>query len=98
MFRSALADFQLRVLTLSAANDPRGLEFANQRFSCAPEVPLCSRREPTSNLKPQTSNFAAKNGLCRFSSPTVVIGPCPGQMIVSFGNVRILSRLFCKAS
>src|SRR5438046_6232647 len=40
----------------------------------------------------------AKNGLCCFSSPTVVIGPCPGQMIVSFGNVRIFSRLFRKAS
>src|SRR5437660_7871061 len=42
--------------------------------------------------------FAAKNGLCRFSSPTAVIGPCPGQMIVSSGNVRIFSRLFRKAS
>ena len=35
----------------------------------------------------------AKNGLCSFSSPTVVIGPCPGQMIVSLGNVRIFSTI-----
>src|SRR6478736_8744615 len=40
----------------------------------------------------------AKNGLCCFSSPTVVIEPCPGQMMVSSGNVRIFSRLFCNAS
>src|SRR6476619_7442091 len=40
----------------------------------------------------------AKNGLCCFSSPTVVIGPCPGQMMVSSGDVRIFSTLFCKAS
>src|SRR5882724_2805743 len=40
----------------------------------------------------------AKNGLCSFSSPTVVIGPCPGQMIVSSDSVRIFSRLFCSAS
>src|SRR6478736_10554791 len=40
----------------------------------------------------------AKNALCCFSSATVVIGPWPGQMIVSSGNVRIFSRLFCKAS
>ena len=54
-----------------------------------------------------TSSFAnikyhqtlpAKNGLCCFSSPTVVIGPCPGQMIVSFGNVRIFSTLLRSAS
>src|ERR1700741_2698292 len=42
--------------------------------------------------------FPAKNGLCTFSSPTVVIGPCPGQMMVSSGNVRIFSRLFRNAS
>src|SRR4029078_269006 len=46
----------------------------------------------------QTSNFAAKNGLCCFSSTTVVMGPCPGQIIVSPGKVRIFSRLFFKAS
>src|SRR5512140_2471036 len=40
----------------------------------------------------------AKNGLCCFSSPTVVIGPCPGQMIVSSRNVRIFSRLFRNAA
>src|SRR6266496_6573280 len=40
----------------------------------------------------------AKNGLCSFSSPTVVIGPCPGQMIVSSDSVRIFSTLFCNAS
>src|SRR3982751_5684081 len=50
----------------------------------------------TSNLKHQT--FPEKNGLCSFSSPTVVIGPCPGQIIVSSGNVRIFSRLFRNAS
>src|SRR5205823_14385828 len=50
----------------------------------------------TSTIKHQT--LLAKNGLCCFSSPTVVIGPCPGEMIVSSGNVRIFSRLFCKAS
>ena len=50
----------------------------------------------TSNLKHQT--FPAKNGLCTFSSPTVVIGPCPGQIMVLSGNVRILSRLFRNAS
>src|ERR1700747_2427788 len=42
--------------------------------------------------------FPAKNGLCCFSSPTVVIGPCPGQMMVSSGNVRIFSRLFRRAA
>src|SRR5438132_14026297 len=40
----------------------------------------------------------AKNGLCIFSSPTVVIGPCPGQMIVSSGKVITFSRLFFIAS
>src|SRR2546423_13438291 len=50
----------------------------------------------TSSIKRQA--LPAKNGLCRFSSPTVVIGPCPGQMIVSSGNVSIFSRLFRKAS
>ena len=39
-----------------------------------------------------------RTGCARFSSPTVVIGPCPGQMMVSSGKVRIFSRLFCKAS
>src|SRR5258705_13383456 len=50
----------------------------------------------TSNIKRQT--LPAKNGLCCFSSPTVVIGPWPGPIMVSFGKVRIFSRLFCKAS
>src|SRR5437762_502877 len=39
-----------------------------------------------------------KNGLCAFSSPTVVIGPWPGQMTVSSGSVKIFSRLFRNAS
>src|SRR6266446_2582806 len=43
-------------------------------------------------------DLAAKNGLCFFSSPTVVIGPWPGQMIVSSGSARIFSRLFRTAS
>src|ERR1043166_7080786 len=46
----------------------------------------------------KAQTLPAKNGLCTFSSPTVVIGPCPGQMIVSSGNVRIFSRLFRNAS
>ena len=50
----------------------------------------------TSDINHQT--FPTKNGLCAFSSPTLVIGPCPGQMIVSSGNVKILSRLFRIAS
>src|SRR2546425_872766 len=44
------------------------------------------------------SHHAVKNGLCAFSSPTVVSGPCPGHRIVSSGNVRICSRLFRNAS
>src|SRR5262249_919086 len=66
MFRSARADFQLRVQTLSAANDPPDSESANQRFWCAPEVLLCSRREPTSNLKLQTSNLLGKKRVVLF--------------------------------
>src|SRR6476469_2458289 len=50
----------------------------------------------TFNIKRQT--LPAKNGLCCFSSATVVIGPCPGQMMVSSDKVRIFSMLFCKAS
>src|SRR5262249_61283546 len=50
----------------------------------------------TSNIEHQT--LPTKNGLCCFSSPTVVTGPCPGQMMVSSRNVRIFSRLSCKAS
>ena len=38
-----------------------------------------------------------KNGLCAFSSATVVSGPCPGQSSVSGGRVRICSRTFCRA-
>src|ERR1051326_2958476 len=44
------------------------------------------------------AHIQGKNGLCCFSSPTVVSGPCPGQSIVSSGNVRIWSRLFRNAS
>src|SRR3954454_10097054 len=65
---------------------------AHQKFRFAHDANL----HQTSNVQHQT--LLAKNGLCRFSSPTVVIGPCPGQMIVSSGNVRIFSRLFCNAS
>ena len=38
-----------------------------------------------------------KNGLCAFSSATVVSGPWPGQIKVSGGSVKICSRTFCFA-
>src|SRR5438552_11976294 len=65
---------------------------------CALVVPPCSppKLHQSSNIKPHS--FSTKKGLCLFSSPTVVIVPCPGQRIVSSGNVRIFSRLFCNAS
>src|SRR4030095_8897404 len=65
---------------------------ACQKFRFAHDANL----HQTSNLEHHT--LPTKNGLCCFSSATVVIGPCPGQMIVSYGKVRIFSRLFCKAS
>jgi len=40
---------------------------------------------------------AQKNGLCAFSSATVVNGPWPGQSNVSAGSVRICSRTACRA-
>src|SRR3982074_1573690 len=43
----------------------------------------------------QTLNYrSAKKGLCTLSFATVVIGPCPGQMMVSGGRDSIFSRLF----
>src|SRR3569833_1216163 len=45
-----------------------------------------------------THGCAQKNGLCAFSSATVVSGPCPGQINVSGGSVRIWSRTFCFAN
>src|ERR1700730_3739610 len=43
----------------------------------------------------QTLNYrVAKKGLCTLSFATVVIGPCPGQMMVSGGRDNIFSRLF----
>jgi hypothetical protein len=65
---------------------------AREKFRFAHDANL----HQTSTVKHQT--FPAKNGLCTFSSPTVVIGPCPGQMMVSSGSVRIFSRLFRNAS
>jgi len=38
-----------------------------------------------------------KNGLCAFSSATVVNGPWPGQISVSGGSEKICSRTFCFA-
>src|SRR5437867_8878690 len=63
---------------------------------CNSSLLLFIHEHQTSTIKLHT--LPAKNGLCCFSSPTVVIGPCPGQMIVSLGNVSIFSRLFRKAS
>src|SRR5207237_10902637 len=40
----------------------------------------------------------AKHGLHRFSPPTVVIAPCPGQTIVSCASVRILSIFYRSSS
>ena len=39
-----------------------------------------------------------KNGLCSFSSATIVSGPEPGQIKVSAGSVRICSRIFYLAN
>ncbi len=39
--------------------------------------------------RPHALNSAEKKGLLRFSSPTVVRGPCPGPRTVSSGKVRI---------
>ena len=51
------------------------------------------RRAP---LKPMC--YAQKNGLFSFSSATVVSGPCPGQISVSGGKVRICSRTAWRAT
>src|SRR5439155_11814165 len=64
---------------------------------CSSRLSICCYiLHRTSHIKHQS--LPAKNGLCCFSSTTVVMGPCPGQIIVSSGNVRIFSRLFCNAS
>ena len=52
----------------------------------------CDRRPESERL----SRSAQKNGLCSFSSATVVNGPCPGQISVSAGNEKICSRTFCR--
>lgn len=38
-----------------------------------------------------------KNGLCRSSSSTLEIGPCPGQIIVEGGNDKILFLIYLSA-
>ena len=101
MSRSLPVDSQVRGHRLCLATDQLNVkrEAQNASFDLV-VLPISS----SANIKPQTSTikllqtFPAKNGLCFFSSPTVVIGPCPGQMMVSSGNVRIFSRLFCTAS
>jgi len=95
-FRSARADFQSPGLTLYAANDQRAPNFQTKRFCTREEFRFAhdANLHQTSNIKRQT--LPAKKGLVLFLSPTDVIGPCPGQMIVSSGNVRIFSRCFVR--
>lgn len=50
-----------------------------------------------SHAKRDRARMNQKNGLLACSWPTVVRGPCPGQIIVSDGSVRMFSRTFCLA-
>jgi len=99
LFASFGRRFRLQTLRKTIVGWPR----KTQTPSAGCSRPMCSRIEVISSARqslalPFAQTFPAKNGLCAFSSPTVVIGPCPGQMIVSSGSVRIFSRLFCSAS
>src|SRR5690554_4446594 len=96
IFRGEPSDRQARVLVLLDAGILDAEDVA--RFGEEVAAARGTGGEDEFGRKGRHANSAAKKGLCRFSSPTEVSGPWPGQITVSSGRVRIFSRLFLQAS